>query len=72
MVFISQHFNLAYVFDYEMYNPHDRFGQMMVKNFAERGCPLIGIYKYPELQDQEKRYINAGFKQTECYTMARM
>lgn len=47
MAFINQNFNLAFVFDYEMYNPHDRFGQMMVKNFDVRGCPLVGIYKYP-------------------------
>ena len=45
--FINKTFNLAFVFDYEMYNPNDRFGQMMVKNFDKRGCPLIGIYKYP-------------------------
>lgn len=47
MGFINQNFSLAFVFDYEMYNPNDRFGQMMVKNFNQRGCPLVGIYKYP-------------------------
>lgn len=47
--FIKEKFDLAFIFDYEMYNPNDRFGQMMVKNFKERGCPLIGMYKYPLL-----------------------
>ena len=55
-----------------MYNPIDRFGQMMVKNFASKGCPLIGIHKYPHLNDQETRFTNAGFKKTEVFTMAQM
>lgn len=72
MGYISKTFSLAFVFDYEMYNPHDRFGEMMVKNFKEMNCPLIGITKYPNLEDQSKRYSQAGFKQTEVYTMAQM
>ena len=39
-----------------MYDPNDRFGQMMVKNFSRMGCPLAGIYKYPNLKDQNKRF----------------
>lgn len=69
MGYINKHFNLAFLFDYEMYNPHDRFGQMMVKNFAARGCPLIGINKYPLLENQRERYDKAGFQRTEVYTM---
>jgi tRNA wybutosine-synthesizing protein 4 len=52
MAFINKSFNFAFIFDYEMYNPKDRFGQLMVKNFELRGCPLIGIYKYPDLANQ--------------------
>lgn len=33
MGYINKAFNLAFVFDYEMYNANDRFGQLMVKNF---------------------------------------
>jgi len=69
MGFINQNFNLAFVFDYEMYNPSDRFGQMMVKNFDQRGCPLVGIYKYQEIRHQHERYSKNGFKNTEVYTM---
>lgn len=47
--FIQNSFSFAYFFDYEMYDPADRFGQMMVKNFDMMGCPLVGIYKYPNL-----------------------
>jgi len=55
-----------------MYNPNDRFGQLMVKNFQQRGCPLIGIYKYPNIGDQHIRYTKANFKSTEVYTMLQM
>lgn len=72
MAYLHNKFNLAFVFDYEMYNPHDRFGQLMVKNFDLRGCPLIGIHKYPNLNNQHERYKNAGFKNTEVYTMQNM
>lgn len=41
--FIQKEFTFAYFFDYEMYDPNDRFGQMMVKNFSLMGCPLVGI-----------------------------
>ena len=66
---IHKTFNLAFIFDYEMYNPHDRFGQMMVKNFDMRGCPLVGIEKYPKFEDQHLRYTNNNYKRVEVYTM---
>jgi len=69
MSYINKVFNLAFMFDYEMYNPNDRFGQMMVKNFEMRGCPLLGIHKYPLLEDQTQRYIKSSFKRTEVFTM---
>lgn len=55
-----------------MYDPNDRFGQMMVKNFNTMGCPLVGIYKYPNLKDQSIRFEHCGWKSTECLTMARI
>jgi hypothetical protein len=70
--YINKKFNLAFLFDYEMYNPNDRFGQLMVKNFDLRGCPLIGMHKYPDLGNQHERYTKAGFKHTEVYTMLQM
>ena len=45
---------------------------MMVKNFNLMGCPLVGIYKYPNLKDQKVRFENCGWKKTECETMARI
>jgi O-methyltransferase involved in polyketide biosynthesis len=72
VAYIGKSFDLAFLFDYEMYNPNDRFGQLMVKNFDARGCPLIGIRKYPDLKDQHVRYSQAGFKRTEVFTMQQM
>lgn len=45
-----------------MFNPLDRFGKMMVQNFDARDCPLVGIHKYPLLEDQRTRFVNAGFE----------
>lgn len=45
-----------------MFNPLDRFGKMMVQNFDARDCPLAGIHKYPLLEDQRTRFVNAGFE----------
>ena len=40
--------------------------------FDLRGCPLIGMHKYPDLGNQHERYTKAGFKHTEVYTMLQM
>lgn len=60
--FIHDKFRLCWIFDYEMYNPLDRFGKMMVQNFDSRGCHLAGVHKYPNLLDQRTRFESAGFK----------
>ena len=69
--YIKDKFTLAFLFDYEMYGPNDRFGSLMVKNFHLMGCDLVGIYKYPEIKDQFKRFDqNCGYIRTECFDMA--
>lgn len=45
-----------------MFNPLDRFGKMMIQNFDARGCHLVGILKYPLLEDQRHRFEKAGFE----------
>ena len=55
-----------------MFNPLDRFGEMMLKNFGERGIPLVGMEKYPHLEDQLTRFTSTGFKNIEVYTMLKM
>ena len=41
--FFGQGSTLAFV-NYEMINPDDQFGSMMVENLENRGCQLLGIY----------------------------
>ena len=59
--YIADTYLFSWIFDYEMFNPNDRFGKMMVQNFEIRGCPLIGISKYPSLEDQMKRFESVGY-----------
>ncbi|CAL1150957.1 unnamed protein product [Cladocopium goreaui] len=49
---------------YEQTNPHDRFGKVMVKNLAERGCPLLSVYDYPSMEAQKERFLARGW--TRC------
>lgn len=72
--YITNTYSLCWLFDYEMYNPNDRFGKMMVQNFEMRGCPLTGIYKYPNLEDQRTRFQITGFHENsiELDTMKNM
>jgi len=41
--------------NYEMINPDDAFGKMMVTNLEERGCQLLGIVDCPNVEAQIKR-----------------
>ena len=38
--------------NYEMINPNDNFGQMMVDNLKDRGCELLGFDDCPDLNAQ--------------------
>lgn len=42
-------------------NPHDRFGKVMVKNLAERGCPLLSVFDYPSMEAQKNRFLEKGW-----------
>eukprot|EP00439_Symbiodinium_sp_Y106_P044201 s5276_g5.t1 len=54
---------------YEQTNPHDRFGKVMVRNLAERGCPLLSVFDYPSMDAQKSRYLERGWS---CCTIADM
>jgi hypothetical protein len=36
-------------------------GKMMIKNLKKRNCPLLSIYKYPEIEDQCKRFLDHSY-----------
>lgn len=70
--FLSSHFtaDLA-IMCYEMINPHDAFGRMMLENLEDRGCKLQGIHACPSEGAQVARLKeHAGMTVAECYNMS--
>ncbi|ORE06106.1 leucine carboxyl methyltransferase [Rhizopus microsporus var. microsporus] len=47
---------------YEQIKPDDAFGKMMIKNLKSRDIDLKGIYQFPELEDQKRRFIDYGWQ----------
>ena len=54
-------FSCAAMVVYEQIRPDDSFGRQMVQNIHDRGCPLLGIHAHPEPEDQERRFMAAGW-----------
>jgi hypothetical protein len=69
MRFASQTFDRCLFFIYEQILPYDPFGQMMVKNLIDRGCPLLSIHECPDKKAQLQRYTNVGFPHGMCLDM---
>lgn len=57
------------VLTYEQIRPDDAFGRMMVENLARRGCRLETLLKYPTLDAQRRRYLDAGWTHVRAHTM---
>lgn len=67
--FFVKFFNVVHFLNYEMFNPNDQFGRMMVKNFAQKGYSLVGINDYPTMDSQSKRMKTLNFSRVEIYDM---
>lgn len=59
--FVASTFAQAIFVDYEMFNPSSSFGKMMVRNFKERGVPLVSIDRFRSLPEIEQMYTACGF-----------
>ncbi|KAF0698680.1 Aste57867_10721 [Aphanomyces stellatus] len=80
---IGASFADAAVVVYEQIRPHDAFGQTMVENIHMRGCDLKSIFscvatilcfpprhcRYPEADDQRRRFLDVGFAHVDCWDM---
>ncbi|EGC37241.1 hypothetical protein DICPUDRAFT_54123 [Dictyostelium purpureum] len=65
----SKNFTESGFITYEQIKPYDEFGKMMIKNIEMKGCPLLSIESFPEIEDQRKRYNNLGWNKTEILDM---
>ncbi|KAM9996031.1 hypothetical protein ACTFIY_002223 [Dictyostelium cf. discoideum] len=65
----SNKFSESCFITYEQIKPNDEFGRMMIKNIEMKGCPLLSIESFPEIDDQRKRYNNLGWNKTEILDM---
>jgi len=54
-------FSSAVFATYEPFRPDDKFGQMMLTNFARRGCDLKTMTSFPTLDTQRRRYSERGW-----------
>lgn len=62
-------FENAAILNYEMINPHDNLGKVMVENVEARGCKLLGLKEIDSIEEEKKRFTNAGFTKVQGVTM---
>ena len=46
---------------YDMINPSDSFGKVMVQNLAAAGHRVPGLMEYPSLESQQQRFLENGW-----------
>jgi len=55
--------------EYTQILPNDPFGATMLGHFRTRGCPLLSIQAFPDLDAQRKRFADLGWSEAEVYDM---
>lgn len=65
----ASNFEKSFFWLYEQIKPNDPFGSMMLNNLEKRGCPLLSIKKYPDLQSQIQRFQNLGWQFVQAFDM---
>ncbi len=54
---------------YEQIHPNDPFGRTMMANLTARGCPLLGLPAYPDLEAQRRRFLGLGYQRHGGWSM---
>jgi len=54
---------------YEQIKPDDPFGKVMVANLEKRGCPLLSLKEYPDLDSQKRRFSESGWTEVGAIDM---
>ena len=67
--FCGSFFEKAGILNYEMINPHDALGKVMIENVESRGCRLLGLRVVDTLDKQKERFTKGGFTKVEGATM---
>ncbi|KAL0248127.1 hypothetical protein GEMRC1_003363 [Eukaryota sp. GEM-RC1] len=61
--FLSHFFQSSLVYVYDPVRPHTPFGRNMVRHISDKvGTPLTSLEKYPNLNDNRRRFYEAGFE----------
>lgn len=55
--------------NYDQIEPYDPFGKQMVSHIARRGCPLLGIDRYPTSGSQQSRFEKLGWTNVKALNM---
>ena len=58
---LKNYFTNFAIIDYEMYNPTDGFGKVMIRNFKNRGIPLSSIDFFYSLENIKENYIKKNY-----------
>ncbi|XP_072254716.1 tRNA wybutosine-synthesizing protein 4, partial [Pyxicephalus adspersus] len=54
---------------YEQFSPSDPFGQVMMNHFVSLNSALRSVAAYPQLEDQERRFLQQGWEQCRILDM---
>lgn len=57
----AQRFPNALFVIYEQMRPHDTFGQFMQQHFQHLNSPLHGLDRFPDVESQQHRFLQAGW-----------
>ncbi|XP_019580929.2 tRNA wybutosine-synthesizing protein 4 [Rhinolophus sinicus] len=57
----AQRFPNALFVVYEQMRPHDAFGQFMQQHFRQLNSPLHGLDRFPDVEAQQHRFLQAGW-----------